>query len=460
MGRCRLGPMTARASLENSLLAPTLAAALVAGCGAPPPEEPVEPWPPGSELVVLTRNAPTTYFIDREGHPAGIEYELASAFARQRGLTLRFRVLDSVDEVLTALERGRGDVAAAGLTRTETRAERFLSGPEYQEIEELAVCHPSLGIDAPEELVGSEVVIEASTSYQETLTGLRQRFPELEWSTTGERSTEQLLQEVAAGELECTVADSNIVALDRRFLPPVQTFPLGAENSLVWLLPKGAEPLREAISGWLERYRRSGRLQALMERYYAHVEDFDPYDTMLFFRRVDERLPRYRQLFLDAAADTGLPWTLLAALSYQESHWDPEARSPTGVRGLMMLTRTTAEAMGIEDRTDPEQSILAGARYLRRCLDRVPAYVQSPDRLWMALAGYNVGLAHLEDARMLAVDLDHNPNTWSGVKMVLPKLAQKRYYQHLRHGYARGYEPVIYVERIRNYYDLLSFVVD
>ncbi|MDX1657143.1 MAG: transglycosylase SLT domain-containing protein, partial [Candidatus Competibacteraceae bacterium] len=142
--------------------------------------------------------------------------------------------------------------------------------------------------------------------------------------------------------------------------------------------------------------------------------------------------------------------------AYQESHWNPRARSPTGVRGLMMLTLATARPLKVSNRLDPAQSVDGGARYLRHLLERLPAEVVKEDRLWFALAAYNVGLGHVLDARTLARRLGRNPNIWSDLKGVLPLLARRQYHRTLEYGYARGSEPVRYVQRIRDFRDILE----
>ncbi len=426
---------------------------LLGGCREAEPPAAVASY----ELTILTRNAPTTYYVDRHGGLAGLEYELASEFARAMDLQPRFEVLDSIDEILRAIGEGRGDLAAAGLTRTPAREERFLFGPDYQTIEERVVCGPGVGVQRLTDLVGKRLRVIASSSYEETLSRLRERVPELEWTATTQESTEQLLQQAWQGRLDCTVTDSNILAIDRRFMPELKTpLAVGEEETLAWIVADRRRDLLRPLGEWFQSMRRSGRLQELLDKYYRHLERFDYVDTAAFLRRQDERLPRYREFFAAASEETGLAWSLLAAVSYQESHWDPEAASPTGVRGLMMLTRETAGSLGVSDRKDPQQSIVGGARSLRGLLDRIPPFIPEPDRLWMALAAYNVGFGHLQDAQTLAVESGRNPNTWSGVEAVLPLLSQGRYYRRLRHGYARGHEPVVYVQRIRNYYDLLE----
>ena len=175
-----------------------------------------------------------------------------------------------------------------------------------------------------------------------------------------------------------------------------------------------------------------------------------------FYHHIETRLPLYRRQFEEVARAYGTSWMLLAAQAYQESHWDRHAVSPTGVRGLMMLTRDTASSLGIQNRLDPAKSIEGGARYFRTLERRLPGHIGKPDRIWIALAAYNVGMGHIKDARRLARRMGKNPDAWQGLKTVLPLLARKPYYETLQYGYARGWEPVRYVKRIRAYHALLE----
>lgn len=411
-------------------------------------------------LTVLTRNAPTTYYKGRDGWQ-GLEHDLTSAFAEHLGVEVRYRVLGTVAAILDALKRGEADLAAAGLTRTEARALSFRAGPAYQEVEEQVVCRRN-GRRATDvaQLTEVELLVPAESSYVERLEALKQAHPELAWRISPHLGTEQLLQQVCEREIDCTVADSNIVAINRRYHPELTVmFNLGEPQPLAWLLPPNAEQLEEEANRWFEELVQSGRLERHLHRYYGFIDIFDYVDVRKFQRRVDELLPRYRPLFEEAAESSGLDWTLLAAQAYQESHWNPSARSPTGVRGMMMLTLPTARELGVQDRLDPEQSIAAGARYLVGLRQRLPGDIQEPDRTWIALAAYNVGMGHLYDARTLARRLGKDPDQWRQLSEVLPLLAERRHFRTLKHGYARGSEPVRYVNRIRDYQDMLELAV-
>jgi membrane-bound lytic murein transglycosylase F len=211
-----------------------------------------------------------------------------------------------------------------------------------------------------------------------------------------------------------------------------------------------------------ESHSLGSRLTFLDER-FAYLESFAHLDAMqnggnkLFAQRIETRLPRYRGLMQSAARAQGLDWPLLAAMSYQESFWNPDATSPTGVRGLMMLTLETARELSIADRLDPRESIHGGARYFAQLKSRLPSTVAEPDRTWMALAAYNMGMSHLEDARILTQHLGKNPNLWTDVKRQIPLLQDERYYRYLPNGYARGKEAIAYVERIRQYHTILTW---
>lgn len=409
------------------------------------------------ELVVATRYGAATYYQGRDG-PDGFEYALTQAFAAHLGFDVRYMVMDSIAGVFDAVTAGSASLGAAGLTRTEERERHLRFGPDYEQVQQLVVCRrggPRPG--TVDELVGVDLLVLADSSYEERLNELAAGTPGLVWRRSAELSTDDILERVWRAEADCTVADSNLVDINRRYYPELVTaFALREAQQLAWVLPEGADELAAVLHEWFEDANENGMLDRLRERYYGHMTVFDYVDLRAFLRRIDTRLPRYRASLEVAARKYDLPWTVLAALSYQESHWDPDARSRSGVRGLMMLTRRTARAMGVRDRTDPEQSIRGGARYLSRMLRRVPQEVPSPERLWFALAAYNVGFGHLEDARELARRKGLDPNLWHDVKSVLPLLSRRQYYRTLKHGFARGTQPVRYLERVRNYLDILE----
>lgn len=409
-------------------------------------------------LVVLTRNAPTTYYLDQNGLPVGPEYELAEAFGKHLGIKPEYVVLGSIKEILSALDEGRGDIVAAGITATGERRKRVDFGPGYRDVTQQVVCAP--GVKLPKnvtQLVGKDISIIAHSSYEESLTVLRRQHPQLSWTAVENAGTEQLLQEVAEKKFDCTVADSNIVDINRRYHPELRlAFNLTKPQQLAWVLPQKRPALKIAIKKWQAEFAKRGGLSELNHRYYAHIRKFDYVEHSTFIKRLDSRFPKYRQWFEQAANRQSFVMSTLAAQGYQESHWNPNAVSPTGVRGLMMLTEVTAKSVGVNDRTNPRQSIMGGAKYLREMHRRQKDATLEPDRTWLALAAYNVGLGHLRDAQTLVRRAGGNPHKWAEVKKKLPLLTQKKYYSTVKYGYARGNEPVQYVRNIRDYQDVLD----
>lgn len=445
-------------------VAAAVLALAIAGCdGFPGREEGLAPVQESGELVVVTRNAPTIYYVDRHDRPAGFEYDLVRAFAEDLDVDIRFELRHTIGEVKQALRDGEAHMAAAGLTRIPSREEAFRFGPAYKEVRQQLVCRRSgpqpAGIH---ELAEVSLLVVGESSYARRLKHLHSALlPDLTWRVDPDLTTEMALRHVHEGKVDCTVADSNIVKVNRRYHPELEVvMPLNEPQQLAWMMPPGSDELAAEMEAWFPLARADGVLDRLMARYYAHVEIFDYVDTARFLRRVDERLPRYRALFEEAGERYGIDWMLLAAQGYQESHWDPRARSPTGVRGIMMLTRTTAAELDVDDRLDPAQSIFGGARYLAQLRERVPAEVEEPDRTWFALAAYNVGMSHIYDARRLARHYGRDPNSWAALSEMLPKLARPEYYRFMPFGYARGFEPVQYLRRIRNYQELLEERLD
>ena len=414
------------------------------------------------ELIVLTTNEPTTYYFDRDNNPAGPEYEMAQSFAEGIGVGVRYRVYSSVQEIIQALRDGEGHIAAAGITVTEDRQAEFDFGEVYQTVSEQLVCHRNgKYFDETDDLLDVDIVVPASSSYIDTLTGYLEDYSDLVWQVDEHLLPPQLMEKVWQGEIECTVCDSTVVDINRRYFPELSVkYTLVEDSRLAWMFKKKNEALRNAITEWFASFKESGEFALMQEKYYGYIEVFDYVDVRAFRRRIEKRYLKYRDMFAAAAEANGLPESLLAALSYQESHWNPRARSPTGVRGMMMLTLPVAKSYGITNRLDPESNIHAGAKHFRRMKERIGNDIPEPNRTWLALAAYNVGLGHFRDAQALAVRQGKNPDCWVDLKEVLPLLSQKEYYSTLRYGYARGNEPVRYVSRVRDYRDMFEQFVD
>lgn len=383
-------------------------------------------------------------------------------FADELGVELTLLVPDSFDDLLKQIDDKTVHIAAAGLTITKEREKRFRFGPVYQEItEQLVYNRDNKRPKSLSRLDGSLEVV-ANSSHEERLKQLTEKHSTLNWKSSHEFDSATLLQMVSDNIIEYTIADSNELLLNQRFLINLRVaFNINGTQQLAWAMPKMDDnSLYVEVQKFFKKIKANGELTSLLERNYGHVEDFDYVGTKIFMRHIETRLPAFQTFFEDAAKEQDLDWRLIAAMGYQESHWDPAAVSPTGVKGLMMLTLKTAKDLNVKNRVDPESSISGGARYLKQTLERIDESVTAPDRYWMAMAAYNIGYYHLQDARLITRKLNKNPDLWIDVKDSLPLLAKSKWYKQTRYGYARGWEPVRYVENIRSYYDILKWVDD
>jgi membrane-bound lytic murein transglycosylase F len=407
-------------------------------------------------LKVGTNYGRTTYYNGAIG-PEGFEYELAKGFADYLGVELEVYPYYSLNDLFPQLANHHLDVIASGISMTPQRLTQFSFGPAYQDVSQKIVFKQGKVRPRSLEQLDGRLLVVSGSSHSEVLNS-RQLPKTLNWQETDERDAEELLEMVAQGELDYTISDSNILAVVRRRYPQLSIgFTLVAEQGIGWAVnSKGDDGLRAALIEFFGKIREDGTFEVLEDKYFGHVQKFDYVDTREFIRSTETTLPVFMPLFKRYASN--LDWRLLAAMSYQESHWNPEATSPTGVRGLMMLTLATAKDVGVDFRLDPEQSIRGGAQYFASLLRRIPARIQNPDKIWLALAAYNIGLGHLEDARVLTQKSGGNPDMWVDVKQNLLKLRQKKYYKTTRYGYARGHEAVAYVDNIRRYYDTLVWL--
>ena len=410
-------------------------------------------------LVVATRSSPTTFYMDQNG-PAGYEFELASALAEHLGVELEFSLADSIPELFAMMDSGAADLAAAALTVTEERRTQYRFSKSYQSSGELVIYRA--GSHRPrdiEDLLGAPMTVTAGSSAAETLRKHQQQYPDLSWMEAPVSHPLGLLEGVSKGDIRYTIVDSNTFLTSHGLFPRLRVgFELTASRPIAWITSthQRSLSLSVAVDAFLSKFESTGQLAVLDERHYGHTPEINSHGLVTLTRYMDDRLPRYQDLIQRVASEENIDWRLLAAISYQESHWNPRAVSPTGVRGMMMLTQPTAMEMGVRDRVDAEQSLRGAVRYFNKILARIPRRISGPDRTWMALAAYNVGLGHLEDARLITQRQGGNPDAWAEVVRHLPLLSKERWHAQTRYGFARGHEPVDYVSNIRRYYNILS----
>lgn len=414
------------------------------------------------ELRVSTTVSPLT-FANINEKDYGLDYELAQQFADYLGVKLKVTVRQNISQLFDDLDSGDADMLAAGLVYNSERVKRYQSGPTYYSVSQQLVYRKgsfrprSLSDIAPQQLT----VAPGHVAINDLQALKAQKYPKLAWTVDDKRSSTELMEAVLEGKLEYTIADSVAISLFQRVHPELAVaLDITDEQPVTWFSLKDDDnTLSAAMLDFFNNINEDGTLARLEEKYLGHGEDFDYVDTRTFLRAIDNVLPDLQPLFQKYA--TEIDWRLLAAIAYQESHWDPQATSPTGVRGLMMLTKNTAQSLGLTDRTDAEQSVSGGMRYLQDMMGKVPDTIPKDERIWFALAAYNMGYAHMLDARALTAKQKGDPDSWADVKQRLPLLSQKPYYSRLTYGYARGHEAYAYVENIRKYQiSLVGYLVE
>ncbi|MBC3421483.1 MULTISPECIES: membrane-bound lytic murein transglycosylase MltF [unclassified Pseudomonas] len=412
-------------------------------------------------LRVITRNSPATYFQDRNGE-TGFEYELVKRFADDLGVKLEIETADNLDDLFDQLGKPSGPVlAAAGLVSSEQRTTQAKFSHPYLEVTPQVIYRNGRSRPTePKDLIGKKIMVLKGSSHAEQLAELKKQYPTLEYEESDAVEVVDLLRMVDEGQIDLTLVDSNELAMNQVYFSNVRVaFDLGDARDQRWAVAAGEDnSLLNEINEFLDKAQKNGTLQRLKDRYYGHVDVLGYVGAYTFAQHLQQRLPKYEKHFKSYAKVEQVDWRLLAAIGYQESMWQPEVTSKTGVRGLMMLTQRTAQAMGVSNRLDPKQSIMGGAKYFMLIKEQLDDSIQEPDRTWFALAAYNVGSGHLEDARTLAKREGLNPNKWLDVKKMLPRLSQKQWYSKTKYGYARGGEPVHFVANIRRYYDILTWV--
>jgi len=410
----------------------------------------------GGELVVAIRNGPSSYQIEN-AVASGFEYDLVEAFAAKRGLKVRY-VIAGDQNALRELVRAH-KVHFAASAEVEDEADLVFTTPvlETEPVLVAAADNPALQDDEQPIPDGARVSAMFASPQADALTRMAGTPPRFRLTQRSGIAEFELLREASEQRIDLVATDMLQYRLALQLLPDlevVDTLPGKIHIAWEFALKEGA--LWQAADEFIAEARRSGQLARLKDRYFGHIERIKPQGIAGLLDDIRTLLPRYRKDFQDAQASSGIDWRLLAALAYQESKWDPNATSPTNVRGMMMLTEDTADRLRVSNRLDARQSILAGARYLADLRDELPEEVQEPDRLWLALAAYNLGMGHMNGARAIAVGMKRDPNSWYEMKKVLPLMAQPEIYAHLKSGPARGGEAVILVENIRTYFGILS----
>ncbi len=408
-----------------------------------------------SEIKVLTLKNPMIYSTDRTGYQFGIDHDLLENFAEHYNLKIKFIPVANEVEMKRALSAGQGDIAAARMA-TPASNQGFLVGPAYEETFLGLFCRTKAQVANVADLKNKDIAILSKDNVDNITRRLMRLAPGIKIQVAALASPKFLFEQMADKELDCVVAENLEGEFYTRYYRNVEKVTSLTENySLSWLVRPDLTDLNHLLQIWFQKAGRADALMRISDRYKLYLSELDRHDVLYFLKQTRRILPRYVRKFRSAGREHGLPWKLVAAVSYQESQWDREAISYTGVRGLMQLTQDTARHLGVEDRTDPLQSIWGGAKYLRYLLNKTPRNLNFKDRTCLALAAYNMGYGHLRDAQKLAVKQGKNPYSWRHLRTVLPLLENPSYVASLEYGYARGRETIEFVDRVTGFYNLM-----
>jgi membrane-bound lytic murein transglycosylase F len=389
----------------------------------------------------------------------GFEYDLFKAFADHLGVDLNIIIAEKWERMIPDLMNGTGDLIAASMTITPNRSRQVAFSDGYMNIKQHIIVHrDNISVKRLKDLSGQSIHVRKGTSYQECLEKLKKEQPELKFKIILHEDipTEELMRQVSEKEIDITIADSNIAMLNRRYYPnAIMAGSINNTEQLGWAVHPESKNLLTHINLFFEEIKNNGEFSEIFNRYYANVEQFDFVDLRKFHRQRRSRLPLYQSHIMAASEKHNFDWRLIAAQMYQESHFNPKARSHAGAYGLMQLTRRTADSFGITDITNPKKNIFAGVNHLKNLFNYFDIG-NDLDRLKISLAAYNIGQGHVRDAQKLAVQLRLDPEKWNSIKKTLPLLRYRQYYQNATYGYCRGTEPVKYVRQIMIYFDILK----
>jgi peptidoglycan lytic transglycosylase F len=412
-------------------------------------------------LRVLTRNSSNTFFIYK-GEQLGFEYELAQEFAKSLDVRLEIIVPPTREALFQYLEEGKGDLIAAGLTRTPEREQKFVFSTPYQFVNELLIV-PAKDTTTKglSDLKGKKIYVRKSSSYYETLSSLKDVLGfEIE-ILPEDLETEDILSQVGAGKITATLADSNIVEMELTYNDNIRSVgPIGDLKEIGWVIRKDQPELKAAVDVFLKKLYKGVFYNITVKKYFKNPKQMR-IATGRFPTDKKNQLSPYDAFTKKHARAYEFDWRLVTSQMYQESRFDPNTTSWVGAKGLMQLMPRTAQELKINDVVDPNNGILAGVMLMARYMSLFnDPGVKGKDRIRFALASYNCGPGHVQDARLLAKDMGLNPNKWFGeVEKVMLLLGKPEIAKKARYGYCRCDEPVKYVSKIQSRYDTYTTLV-
>jgi peptidoglycan lytic transglycosylase F len=404
-------------------------------------------------LRVITTNNPASYFLWR-GELMGFDYELVNEFAKKHKLRVSVVVRDGPEAMYEALEQGYGDVIAGTLTRTSERLEKgWTFSRRY-----LRVSEQLIGPDGAEELAdvtalnGKTVAVNPEHSYMETLLALQDKGIHVEIQPVPGATSEMIMADVAEGLYDYTLVDSHLAAMETTFRNDIRiVYDLGEDKEIGWVVRPEQQELLAAMNTFIRKAYRGLHYNIYFNRYFAEPKSIAKYreDRVVAGKPISP----YDDMVRKHSSVGDYDWRLLTAQMYQESRFDPKARSYAGALGLMQMMPRTGAQFGFRDVRPPEKNIAASIQFMEWLKHRFPDSLPLEERIYFTLAAYNAGHGHVHDARRLARQLGKDPNRWFGnVEQAMLLLSQPKYSRKAQFGYVRGTEPVAYVRDIRDRY--------
>jgi membrane-bound lytic murein transglycosylase F len=411
------------------------------------------------ELHALARTGPLSHYQGPEG-TTGFEYSLLKGFADELGVKLVLTEAEQFTGSLQTSTESPIDIISPTAITAHAAKEQLQFSAAFLQLDLQLIYNSNQ--TAPGDLAalaGKKVLYVNKASVPVAMQEIQQAMPDIQWELVENIEMTDLMEMIERGTADYAVVDSAIYDIHRYSYPHAQVaFNIDRPRDLAWAFTKSRDTsLYDAAQKYLDKIKNNGQLAQISAHFFEQYIDVNTDDALMFTQRVENRFPRWAESIKLAATQYNLDWQLIAAIGYQESQWIPNAQSPTGVRGFMMLTPETARELGVKNLDDPKQSINGGAKYMRYLLDTLPESIKGDDRLFMALAAYNQGIGHLDDARALTRRMKGNPNSWDDVSKSFLLLSKQEYYSKAMFGYSRGWEAVNYVKRVLNYQKILAF---
>lgn len=406
-------------------------------------------------LRMLTRNNPASYFLWK-GELMGFEYELVKRFSEKHKLRLEVVVVPPEENLIEWLMAGRGDLVASAMTISDARREKGVEFTRYYNKvnEQFVSSEGKPKIDDVKDLEGRTLVVKKQHAYWKTANSVLESGISFQLVTAPDSETSvDILNKVNSGEYDATLIDSHLLATESKFLPNV--FPglkLEPARKHGWAVRKENTELLKELNSYIKQNYRGLFFNLTYNKYFKNTKRIGKYQGERL--NVGENLSPYDELVQPLAQSHQFDWRLVISQMYQESRFDPSAKSFAGALGLMQVMPRTADELGYQLPLTPETGINAGVEYLNWTRDRFEDYLPIDERLWFSLAAYNAGFGHVRDARRLAAQKGWRDDKWFGhVENAMLLLSKKEYYRNARFGYVRGKEPVNYVREIRDRYN-------